>query len=81
MEQKLRARRLLSDMNFHDSELAEVVHTIEEQDIIKVIYKSYGFVDYGVVNLVCAGVKRFTRGMVRVDSRGRGSVQNYFPGR
>ena len=75
MEQRLRARRLLSDMNFHDTELAEIIHTVTEGEIISIIQKHYGFVDKHTVNLTCLILKRFERGEVRVDSLGRGSVQ------
>lgn len=75
-EQRLRAWRLLSTMNFHDRILDEVVHTINEESLLTVIYRFYGFVNPKVVDLVCWGVKRFERGTVRWDSRGRGTVQN-----
>lgn len=74
-EQKLQAKRLLRDLNFHDDELSEIVHTVNEASIFQLLHKHYGFVSKRVVDLVCGSLKEKERGEVRVDTRGRGSMQ------
>lgn len=75
IQQRLQAKQLLSAMNFHDFELAEIVHTVTEADVISRIQVHYSFVTPRTVNLICSVLKRYERGEIRVDSLGRGSVQ------
>lgn len=78
-QQKREAKRLLGVLNFNDQDLAEVIQTVTEQSINEMLEKKFGFVLPKVGRLVRYSLEGFELGEIRVDARGRGSLQQAPP--
>lgn len=73
--QKRDVKQFIRALNFHDTELAEIVFTVTGEALFKLLIRRYGFVHPKAARLFYEKIESHVLGDVLVDKRARGTLQ------
>lgn len=74
-QQKRDVKQFIRALNFHDTEVAEIVFTVTQEALFTLLIRKYGFVHPKAADLFHQKIKPHVLGDVLVDKRGRGTLQ------
>lgn len=74
-QQKRDVTRFIRALNFHDGKQAEIVFTVTEEAMFKLLIRKYGFVHPKAAALFYEKIEPHVLGDVLVDKRARGTLQ------